>query len=187
MKHKTARDVMSQPVLAARENWTVRELASWFVEKGISGAPVLSAAGRITGVVSLSDIVDQATADREPAGAVRRPRGWETSVNPEDLSGLQFEDAGRAVADIMTPTFFTVPEETPVPELARTMVAGRIHRLLVTNKGHVVGIVTTLDLLRALARAAPARRTKPAATAKRLALLAHAPAKPEKPAKRRRA
>jgi signal-transduction protein with cAMP-binding, CBS, and nucleotidyltransferase domain len=30
------------------------------------------------------------------------------------------------------------------------MVAGRIHRLLVTHRGHVVGIVTSLDLVRLL-------------------------------------
>ncbi len=39
---------------------------------------------------------------------------------------------------------------SPVAELARTMVAGRIHRLIVTRRDNVVGIVTTLDLLRLL-------------------------------------
>ena len=64
---KTARDIMIHPVLAVRENWTVRDLAAFFTEKSISGAPVLSPDGRLTGVVSLSDIVDQVTRDREGA------------------------------------------------------------------------------------------------------------------------
>jgi hypothetical protein len=53
------------------------------------------------------------------------------------------------------------------------MVAGRIHRLLVTRGGHVAGIVTTLDLLRELAgmgqkpaRREPASKRPPAARAK---------------------
>jgi predicted transcriptional regulator len=151
MKKKTAGDLMSAPVRAVRENWTVRELASWFTEHAISGAPVLDASGRLTGVVSLSDLAEQFTREREPSGPRRRPRGWESRVNPEDLAGLEFEEPGRLVGDIMTPTFFTVPETTPLPEVARTMVAGRIHRLLVTRRGRVVGIVTTLDVLRAVA------------------------------------
>ncbi len=146
---KTARDVMIHPVFAVRENWTVRELAAYFTDKTISGAPVLDGAGRLTGVVSLSDIVDQVTRDREPASG--RSRGWEDRFNPEDLKLLAIEDGSRLVAEIMTPTFFTIPDSTPLPKIARTMVAGRIHRLLVTQKGHVVGIVTTLDLLRELA------------------------------------
>ncbi|MBZ5546075.1 MAG: CBS domain-containing protein, partial [Acidobacteriia bacterium] len=50
----------------------------------------------------------------------------------------------------MTPTVYTVPESTPVSKLAQTMISGRIHRLLVTRRGRVVGIVTALDLLRLL-------------------------------------
>lgn len=177
---KTARDIMIHPVFAVRENWTVRELASYFTDRSISGAPVLDAAGRLTGVVSLSDIVDQVTRDREPAAppAALRGRGWEDSYNPEDLKGLAIEDPGRLVSEIMTPTFFTIPDTTSLPKIARTMVAGRIHRLLVTRESHVVGIVTTLDLLRELAgmgsgrlrgRAPAARRpARRAAAAKRL-------------------
>jgi predicted transcriptional regulator len=146
---KTARDIMMHPVFAVRESWSVRELAAFFTDKGISGAPVLDASGRLTGVVSLSDIVDQVTRDREPDA--RMSRAWEKRLNPEDLRGLAIEDGGRLVSEIMTPTFFTIPDTTSLPRIARTMVAGHIHRLLVTRKGHVVGIVTTLDLLRELA------------------------------------
>ena len=32
-KTRTAGDIMIHPVLAVRESWTVRELASYFVEK----------------------------------------------------------------------------------------------------------------------------------------------------------
>ena len=135
---KTARDFMSAPVLAARESWTVPELASWFTDKSISGAPVLDRSGRLTGVVSLSDIADQITRDKKASAC--------------------------CAADIMTPTLFTVPETTPLTEVARTMVAGRIHRLLVTRKGRVVGIVTTLDLLRELAGPSRVRRRRRART-----------------------
>jgi predicted transcriptional regulator len=157
---KTARDVMIHPVFAVREDWTVHELASFFTEKGISGAPVLDAAGRLTGVVSLTDIVDQVTREREPDA--RTSRAWEKRFNPEDLKGLAIEDGGRLVAEIMTPTFFTIPDTTPLPKIARTMVAGRIHRLLVTRQGHVVGIVTTLDLLRELAGMGQKKAMRPA-------------------------
>jgi CBS domain-containing protein len=135
---------------------------------------VLDASGRLTGVVSLTDIVDQVTRDRESATLPKR--AWSDRIAPEDLRGLQIEDSDRLVGDIMTPTFFTVPAETAIPRIARTMVAGRIHRLLVTIKGRVVGIVTTLDILRELAGPGPAHR--PRAPRKDVLGAAAAPARP---------
>lgn len=43
-------------------------------------------------------------------------------------------------------------------ELARAMITGRVHRLFVTRKGRIVGIVTSLDLLRLLCEGDPAAR-----------------------------
>jgi CBS domain-containing protein len=50
----------------------------------------------------------------------------------------------------MTPAVYTVEEDTPVSSLAKTMIAGRVHRLLVMRDQHIVGIVTTLDMLKLL-------------------------------------
>jgi predicted transcriptional regulator len=182
---KTARDVMIHPVLAVRESWSVHELATYFTAQSISGAPVLDASGRLTGVVSLSDIVDEVTREREPDG--RGARAWERVFNPEDLKGLAIENGGRLVREIMTPTFFTIPDTTTLPRIARTMVAGRIHRLLVTRNGRVVGIVTTLDLLRELAGKGgrPSRRAVPTPAKRRVRARAAAP-RARKPAPRAR-
>jgi signal-transduction protein with cAMP-binding, CBS, and nucleotidyltransferase domain len=59
-------------------------------------------------------------------------------MNPEDVRPLHIEGDDRLVRDI----------RTPVAKIAQTMVAGRIHRLLVTRGRRVVGIVTSLDLLK---------------------------------------
>ena len=62
----------------------------------------------------------------------------------------------------MTPTVYAVPVDTPVSLLARTMVSGRIHRLLVTRNHQVVGIVTSLDLLQLLCDDTPGADLAPA-------------------------
>jgi signal-transduction protein with cAMP-binding, CBS, and nucleotidyltransferase domain len=63
---------------------------------------------------------------------------------------LHVEGGETLVGEIMSPTTYTVPHDTPVSRLARTMIAGRVHRLLVVRDQHVVGIVTSLDLLKLL-------------------------------------
>jgi CBS domain-containing protein len=72
---------------------------------------------------------------------------WKNRFNREDLSGLHLEESGLLVRDIMTQAAYTIPEALAVSEIAKTMVAGRLHRLLVTKDRHLVGIVTPFDLL----------------------------------------
>jgi CBS domain-containing protein len=121
MSPKIARDVMNASVLTFPEDGTVARLAAFLSETEISGVAVVDKAGRPVGVVSVTDIAE-----------------------------LREDEPHALVRDIMTPTVYTIPDDTPVTEIARTMIAGRIHRLFVTRDWHIVGIVTPLDLLKVL-------------------------------------
>jgi CBS domain-containing protein len=68
-------------------------------------------------------------------------------VSVTDIAESEIDGEALLVRDVMTPTVYTVPEDTPVPQIARAMIAGRIHRLFVTSRGRVVGIVTSLGLM----------------------------------------
>ena len=52
--------------------------------------------------------------------------------------------------DIMTTDVVTVGPKEPVQEVARRMIDGRIHRVLVMDRGELLGIVTSFDLLEAV-------------------------------------
>lgn len=55
------------------------------------------------------------------------------------------------VSDIMTPISFSVTPDTTLAELCQFLVRGRIHRAVVKDAGALVGIVTSADILRAVA------------------------------------
>jgi CBS domain-containing protein len=152
----TAKDVMNPSVLTVRDDLTVQELAAFLVENEITGAPVINERGKLVGVVSAMDIAENAAegADFVPAGESGGaiPQDVKDHINPGDLRRMHVENAGLQVREIMTPTLYTIPEDTPISKVAQTMISGRIHRLLVTRRGRMVGIVTTLDLLKLLVR-----------------------------------
>jgi CBS domain-containing protein len=154
-----AKDVMTTPVLSVRPDMTLRELAAFLAEHQISGAPVLDASQRVVGVVSTADVVqsDQAQArlSESRSDPSRDVRDWEDRLNAEDLWALHVEDGEVLVQDIMTPAVYMVKEDAPIPVLARAMVSGRVHRLFVTRGGRLVGIVSSLDLLKLLYEPAP--------------------------------
>jgi CBS domain-containing protein len=161
VKRLTARDVMTADVLCVREDLTVRELAAFLGENQITGAPVIDAAGRLVGMVSVTDVAESDVERPELGGdrcdALQLERSWAEHMEPGELRSFHIEGDDLLVRDIMTPAVYAAPENTPVATLARTMVAGRIHRLLVTRGGRVCGIVTSLDLLRLLVPDTPAR------------------------------
>lgn len=154
MRDVEVKTVMNPHVIAVRVDLPVRELAAFLSENQITGAPVLDRDGHLVGVVSLADIAEsdgeQGALVGESADPRRVVRGWEDKANPDEIRQLHVENEGPLVRDIMTPTVYTIPEDTPVSRVARTMIAGRIHRLFVTQGKRVVGIVTSLDLLKLL-------------------------------------
>jgi CBS domain-containing protein len=160
-----AAEVMSRDVLSVDADMTVQELASFLTENQITGAPVLDRRGRLVGVVSKTDLAE-AELERSQSidhggDAAFDVRGFDDDAESGEMWGMHLEPTDLTVRDIMTPTAYTVPHDTTVKELARTMVTGRIHRLLVTRDSHVVGIVTSLDLLKLLYAPAAGGRAHP--------------------------
>lgn len=174
-------DIMQRDVLVVSPETTVRELTRLLTAKGISGVPVVASSGEVVGVVSSTDVVRLASEEGEvrlsdarwiagPAHAGREAEGEEESDGGSDaLSGYflpeeeafvterwenQWEEAALdefTVGDIMTPVSFSIGPEATVTELAQFLVRGRIHRAVVSQDDRLVGIVTTMDVLRAVA------------------------------------
>ena len=157
MRRLVARDLMNEEVLTVPVDWTARQLAEFLTDNEISGAPVEDGDGRLVGVVSVTDIALAAAQGAQLAPDRSNPafyvRGWEESVDPEDMRGLHLERENFLVREIMTPAVYSVPEDTPVSEIAETMIDSHIHRVLVTRGEQVVGIVTSSDLLGLLVEA----------------------------------
>jgi CBS domain-containing protein len=155
MKELTANDVMNREVITVRDDMTVQEVATFLIEQEISGAPVVDDSDEMVGVVSLTDIAESTMQSPDVGADQSNPgfyvRGWEDDVDWSEVQQLHIENAALPVRDIMTPTVYTVSDDTPVSKIAKTMIAGRIHRLFVTRNGEVVGIITSLDLLKILA------------------------------------
>lgn len=154
MSTPTAHDLMTDRVLAARADWSLRELASFLTEHSISGAPVVSEYGGAIGVVSLTDIVRYDSETPSTPETEDEPSGYflGNTATPQEEDALDALQAHPqiTVEDIMMPAIFTVEEDAPIHEVADRMVRGQLHRLLVVRPGtkrDVVGIVSAIDLL----------------------------------------
>lgn len=64
-------------------------------------------------------------------------------------------DSEAAVTSVMTPWVVSFEEDTELKEVARQMLAKRIHRVVVTREGRLCGIITSMDMLRAFLQLIP--------------------------------
>ena len=82
-----AMDVMTTDVITVDPDTTVQALATLLAERGISGAPVVDAEGRLVGIVSEGDLLHRAEigtarADTASAGV----HGGSTTTRPTSLA-----------------------------------------------------------------------------------------------------
>jgi CBS domain-containing protein/tetratricopeptide (TPR) repeat protein len=151
VKNPLVRDIMTKPVLTADADWSLEELKGFLLEHDISGAPVTDK-GKLVGVVSSTDLLRTEATERASGG---HEGYFSTSLDrplaPAELRTMHIEGgSAEAVRDVMTPVVFQVPDDTRVDEVADMMARGRIHRVVVTTRGRVSGIVSALDLVTVL-------------------------------------
>ena len=150
----TAKDIMVKDILTVSVNWSVDRLTRFLIEHSITGAPVLDEDQRLAGVVSLTDIARHykvATHDLNKEPHDYYLPNVEVQYAKELISSLDVEKEDKLkISDIMTPMVFSVSEDTTIQQVADAMIRGRIHRVLVVKDYKVIGIITTLDMLKVL-------------------------------------
>jgi CBS domain-containing protein len=132
----TVGDVMTRDPVIIDESLPVRTAALLLFHYRIGGAPVVSELGELVGVLSEADLLEK---EALLAGGFER------------LRAQGRRDAVTTGEACSRPARVTHPEAT-LQMAAREMLDHQIARLVVVDRGDVVGIVTRHDVLRALVR-----------------------------------
>ena len=145
------RDIMTKEVITIGPQASVTEAAGLLDQHRIRGLPVVAEDGSLLGVITQSDLVQQARdLELPPAVNLFDVRFFlETPAN--FLKRLE-KMLGGTVKEVMTDKAITISPETPVSEVAALMARKKVHTLPVLEGGKLVGIVGKIDLIRALAR-----------------------------------
>jgi len=144
-----ARDIMNTDVISVPTSMDLRDLAKLFLDKGISGAPVVDRNGDLAGVISQTDLIYYSLMRDDE---LKLDSHFYESARVEGRSlprGFQIEDCNTGcVADVMTPLVHAVTEQSSVDSVARLMTRKHIHRVIVRRGRKVAGIISALDVLR---------------------------------------
>ena len=127
-----AKDIMTAAVSTLKPEDTIREALELLEAAQLSGAPVVCADG-VAGVISMSDIADLLVNAPESAAD-----GGDSILDQ------------HTVAELMTSDIVSVTPGTSVRTVAAIMRNRAIHRILVMEGRQLCGIISAIDIARAV-------------------------------------
>ena len=144
-----AQDIMTRDVIAIEHTASLRELSKLLSERGITGVPVIDDERNLLGMVSMRDVIKE---EVRSLGANLEYQDiyelFSSALNTEETEGVSAR--GLWVEEIMSRVLYTADESTPVREICRAMHMHNVHRIPVLRDGKVVGLVTAMDVLKAV-------------------------------------
>ena len=123
------RDYMTRHLVSVRPDMEVLQALQIFVNKNISGAPVLSPSGGLVGIITAKDCLRVA------------------------VNAAYHSEYGGVVADFMTGNVVSINPNDGMLEVAKRFLDDGYHRYPVVEGGAVVGMLSRRDMLRALGEA----------------------------------
>jgi Predicted signal-transduction protein containing cAMP-binding and CBS domains len=174
------RDIMTRDVFTLAPESTIRDAMELLTANHLSGAPVMAgetvvgvvSMGDILGLLSAApepsfteerifviqgiENVGDDSEDEDEANLLEGTEAeWdEWASTSEDADDTFAAHSGildnRTVGEIMSPEVFSIAPGAPVNEAASMMGKHGIHRLVVTNHKSLAGIISALDIARAV-------------------------------------
>ena len=139
----SVKHVMAKDVVVIASHATMARAAETLSTSGISGAPVVDEQAHCVGILSAADFVQrEASREEETEHELTQEspaRPYQVSVVADDLVSAHMTSAVQSIA-----------EDASLIDASRVMCNGHVHRLPVLDEaGHVVGMVSSLDLVAA--------------------------------------
>lgn len=122
------RNYMSPRFVTLQKNQDVTEAIKVFTERNVTGVAVLDQLGNMVGILSVTDCIESALKNGFDAGA----RGSIESLMSKDVRTVDVDDS--------------------IVDIAHKFMEGPYRRYPVMDDNRVVGVVTRLEALKALAK-----------------------------------
>lgn len=131
------RESMSKPAMVVAPTDSLAEAYQRLLDSGISSLAVVEG-GTLVGVVSRTDLL-------------RAGRRSNTTVRHSgDARHVILEFPKNSVGEIMTRDVFTVTGDTSIASASKSMSENHVHRVFVQDGTSLLGVFSTLDIIRAL-------------------------------------
>ena len=144
-----ATDLMQKDIMTVSPETTVEELGRIFIEKNMSGLPVVDASGTLVGVVTENDLISRNKQIHIPTLL----RLFDAFIPLEGFNAFETEIkriSAKIAGDICSKDIVTVTPETGLNEIATIMTEKKVHHLPVMDSQKLVGMINQHDVLKGI-------------------------------------
>jgi CBS domain-containing protein len=149
-----ARDLMTTAMTTVEPRMLLSDLEKMLLQLRVSGMPAVDGAGDLVGVASRADVVravSEAEADAESLLAYYRDVAGAEPASSELSRMIGERAATLRVENVMATDPLTVRPDQSLRDVATVLSERRVHRVLVTEGRRLLGLVSSLDIVRAVA------------------------------------
>ena len=144
------KDIMTKNVITVSPEMKIHKLAELFIDKNISGVPVVDKAGKLLGVVKEEGVIFQDKKVHLPT-FINLSFGFLTLGTDRYNEEIKKITASE-VSSIMEKDITTINPNTEIEDVATLMIEKEIYYLPVVDKDKLVGVITKKDIVRAIAK-----------------------------------
>ena len=145
-------EVMTTEVLTFTPDDNVGDAMRTLVDRGIDGAPVVTADGEVVGMLSTGDLIVQESRLHFPTVISLLGATLELPSSKRQFDEDLRQTLGSTVGQVMKADPITIGADDTVEEAATLMHEHDISRLPVLGDAGLVGIVARVDILRSIIR-----------------------------------
>jgi CBS-domain-containing membrane protein len=138
-------ELMNPDVVTVTPEMAAGAALDLLLARDVVDAPVVSDEGRIIGIVSQAALIRHVDA---PSTVSETGRFFTDDEDYRDLGQVPDHRTETPVEKVMGTEVHPVTRETGVAVAANIMRERQLHRLFVTDGGKLVGVITSLDLMR---------------------------------------
>ena len=150
---RRVKDIMSRDVVTINAADTIHEALTLMGENRISALPVVDNHNNCVGILSTSDLVDMT---RDVDDDVYQLEFVDPTTRRFLLDKLTHSMGSETVQSFMSEAVATIDAETTIGRATREMLRNHIHHLpIVDIHDHLIGIISTMDILAEFADGAP--------------------------------
>ena len=150
---RQVKDIMSRDVVTINAADTIHEALTLMGENRVSALPVVDNHNNCVGILSTSDLVDMT---RDVDDDVYNLDLVDPTTQRFLLEKLAHSMGNETVQSFMSEAVTTVDMEATIGRATREMLRNQVHHLpIVDVHDHLIGIISTMDILAELADAAP--------------------------------
>ena len=146
----TAREIMTTEVVTVTTETSLKDLARKFVETRHSNMPVVAADGKLLGVISETDLVEQQKPLHIPT-VMALFDGVFYLDSEKSFKEQVSRVTATTVGELCNKNPVTCSPSATIRELAALMSKHKVHLLPVVENDEMIGVVARLDLIRTLA------------------------------------